>query len=219
MGGGLVSFYGICYSHDGFSFPFSKIFAVSAAAVQEPIAFCGLLDYITNSYFFRKNLIKDRSFGFVKLLCEGTVMKREYPENPLVGVGAVIFVGKKVLLARRNKMPGQGQWSLPGGAVELGETLLDGLRRELREELCVEIEVGGLVGVFDRIICDRKDRVQYHYVLIDYWGRIASGQPRPASDISEVRLFTLEELETCGIDRELRETVLKAAEICNKSKG
>jgi ADP-ribose pyrophosphatase YjhB (NUDIX family) len=141
------------------------------------------------------------------------VMKREYPEHPIVGVGAVIFVGQAVLLARRNKMPGQGQWSLPGGAVELGEPLLDGLRRELREELGVEMEVGGLVGVFDRVIRDRENRVQYHYVLVDYWGSIASGHPRPASDISEVKLFSLEELETCGIDRELRETIYKAANI------
>ncbi|MCD4717631.1 MAG: NUDIX hydrolase [Desulfobacterales bacterium] len=142
-------------------------------------------------------------------------MKREYPERPFAGVSAVVFYEQSVLLARRKQNPGQGQWSLPGGAVELGETLLEALSRELREEVSVTIEVGGLVGVFDRIIRDGDGRIHYHYVIVDYWGCIASGHPKPGSDISEIRLVAIEDIETCGINPELRDTILKAVEMRN----
>ncbi|MFH1490346.1 MAG: NUDIX domain-containing protein, partial [Pseudomonadota bacterium] len=97
-------------------------------------------------------------------------MKREYPESPIVGVGAVIFKDNKVLLVKRAKEPGKGLWSLPGGALELGESLVDGLKREISEEVSIEIEVGGLVRVLDRILRDQEERVRYHYVIVDYWG-------------------------------------------------
>ena len=142
-------------------------------------------------------------------------MKREHPDRPIVGVSAVIFHKQSVLLARRNQNPGRGQWSLPGGAVELGETHLEALSRELREEVSVTIEVGGLVGVFDRIIRDGDGRIHYHYVIVDYWGCIASGHPKPGSDISEIRLVAIEDIETCGINPELRDTILKAVEMRN----
>jgi 8-oxo-dGTP diphosphatase len=156
-----------------------------------------------------------QSFKFVKFLCEGMIMKREHPERPIVGVSAVVFYEQSVLLARRNQNPGRGQWSLPGGVVELGETLLEALSRELREEVSITIEVGGLVGVFDRVIRDSNNRIHYHYVIVDYWGWVASGHPEPGSDISEVRFVAIEDIETCGIDPELRETILKAIEMRN----
>ena len=140
-------------------------------------------------------------------------MKRKYPKRPIVGVGAVIFINESVLLTRRGNDPGKGKWSLPGGAVELGEGLLEALERELWEELSIKIEIGGLVGVFDRIIHDRKNQVQYHYVLVDYWGWITKGHPKPASDVSEIQLVSLEKLEEFHIDRELKETILKARKL------
>jgi ADP-ribose pyrophosphatase YjhB (NUDIX family) len=97
-------------------------------------------------------------------------LKREYPKSPIVGVGAVIFDGASVLLAQRGQEPAKGTWSLPGGAVELGEKLVDALKREILEEIGIEIEVGGLVRVLDRIVRDGKKRIQYHYVIVDYWG-------------------------------------------------
>jgi len=137
-------------------------------------------------------------------------MKREYPERPIVGVSAVIFVDKSVLLVRRKQEPAKGQWSLPGGAVELGEGILEALARELREELSVKIAVGGLVGVFDKIFHDRKNQVQYHYVVVDYWGWLVEGHPTPASDVSEALLVPLDELEEFDVDQELKETIRKA---------
>ena len=143
-------------------------------------------------------------------------MKREYPEGPIVAVAAVIFLEGSVLLARRNQDPGRGQWSLPGGAVELGEGLLEALKRELREEASIKVEIGGLIGVFDRIVHDQQNRVRYHYVLIDYWGWIASGQPSPGSDISDLRIVPLEEFNEFDISTELKETVWKAVDMRNK---
>lgn len=144
-------------------------------------------------------------------------MKREYPERPIVGVSAVIFVDKSVLLVRRKQEPAKGQWSLPGGAVELGEGVLEALARELQEELSVKIAVGGLVGVFDKIFHDHKKQVQYHYVLVDYWGWLVEGKPTPASDVSEVLLVPLDKLEEFDVDQELKETIRKAW-ICDQGK-
>ena len=144
-------------------------------------------------------------------------MKREYPEGPIIGVAAVIFSGESVLMARRNQEPGRDQWSLPGGGVELGESLLDALRRELLEEISIKVDVGGLIGVFDRVIRDRENRVRYHYVLVDFWGWITSGQPRPGSDISELRFLPLEELDLFEISKELKETVWKAVDMRKKA--
>ena len=146
-------------------------------------------------------------------------MKREYPERPIVGVSVVIFVDKSVLLVRRKQEPAKGQWSLPGGAVELGEGILEALARELQEELSVKIAVGGLVGVFDKIFHDRKNQVQYHYVVVDYWGWLVEGHPTPASDVSEALLVPLDELAEFDVDQELKETIRKAYDVwreCDK---
>jgi 8-oxo-dGTP diphosphatase len=139
------------------------------------------------------------------------IMKREYSEHPIVGVGGAVFEGDAVLLVRRGQEPAKGQWSLPGGVVELGETHIEALKREVREETAVEIGIGGLIGVFDRIFYDHQGAVRYHYILIDYWGRIISGRPKASSDISEVRLVPLHKLDSYGITPELRGTISQAA--------
>jgi ADP-ribose pyrophosphatase YjhB (NUDIX family) len=120
-------------------------------------------------------------------------MKREYPERPIVAVGGIIFHEDTVLLVRRNREPAMGQWSLPGVAVELGERLEEALKREIREEVSVEIGIGGLVRLLDRVVHDKKGNVQFHYVIADYWGWKVSGQPHAASDISDARFVSLKE--------------------------
>ncbi|MBW1911638.1 MAG: NUDIX hydrolase [Deltaproteobacteria bacterium] len=137
-------------------------------------------------------------------------MKREYPESPIVGVGGIIFANTSVLLVKRNKEPGKGLWSLPGGAVELGETLTDALEREIAEEASIEIEIGGLVRVLDRIVHDPAKRVKYHYVIVDYWGSLVSGQPEPATDVSDARFVKMSRLNKWGINRVVEETILMA---------
>jgi 8-oxo-dGTP diphosphatase len=107
-------------------------------------------------------------------------MQREYPDAPIAGVGAVIVaqdsaLGPVVLLIRRAQEPLKGEWSLPGGAVELGETLDEAIRREVLEETCLAIEPIAVVETFDRISRDAQGRVQYHYVLVDFLCRVAGG--------------------------------------------
>jgi len=146
-------------------------------------------------------------------------LKREYPESPIVGVGGVIFDGASVLLAKRGQEPAKGTWSLPGGAVELGEKVIDALKREIREEIGIEIQVGGLIRVLDRIIQDEERRIRYHYVIVDYWGWKTSGEPKPGSDTSDICFVSLEEMQKRDIHREVQETILMAAKLREGAKS
>ena len=137
-------------------------------------------------------------------------MKREYPERPIVAVGGIIFHEDTVLLVKRNREPAMGQWSLPGGAVELGERLEEALKREIREEVSIKIGIGGLVRLLDRVVHDKKSKVRFHYVIADYWGWKVSGQPHAASDISDARFVTLKEARKLGIHKEVEATILMA---------
>ena len=112
---------------------------------------------------------------------------RQYPDRPIVGVGAVIVRDGQVLLVRRRYEPLAGRWSLPGGTLELGETLEAGVAREMREETGLEIEVGPVIEVFDRIMLDEERRVQYHFVLVDYLCRPIGGELRAGSDVDSAR--------------------------------
>ncbi|MBI4642721.1 MAG: NUDIX hydrolase [Deltaproteobacteria bacterium] len=122
-------------------------------------------------------------------------MKRHYPEQPLVGVGAVIFRGEEVLLVLRGQEPALGSWSLPGGLVELGEPLEDALRRELAEETGITVKVLGITAVLDRIYRDPEGGIPYHYVLVDFLCEYEAGELRPGSDITAARFTPLSELD------------------------
>src|ERR1700751_5351040 len=121
-------------------------------------------------------------------------MKREFPELPLVGVGAIIIKDGRVVLVKRAHPPIQGQWSIPGGVLEVGELVRDAAVREAREETGLIVEPGDLLGVYDRVLRNDDARVQYHYVLIDFLCRPTGGELRAASDAAEVHWFTREEL-------------------------
>lgn len=123
-------------------------------------------------------------------------MRREYPDAPIAGVGAVIVRGGgEVLLIRRGQEPLKGEWSLPGGAVELGETLEEAVRREVLEETGLVVEPVGIVQAFDRIARDAEGRVRYHYVLVDFLCRVTGGSLACASDAMEARWAGLGELD------------------------
>lgn len=112
---------------------------------------------------------------------------RAFPIRPIVGVGAAIVDGEHVLIVRRGRPPLQGRWSLPGGAVEVGETLASALQREVLEETGLIVEVGPIVDVLDRIHMNDDGRVEYHYVLIDYLCFVLSGHLHAQSDAADAR--------------------------------
>ncbi len=113
-------------------------------------------------------------------------MSREFPERPVAAVGAIVFREGKVLLVRRGVEPSAGLWSIPGGAVELGETLHEALVREVKEETGLEVKPTRLVDVYNTIV-EREGRIQYHYVIIDYLCEYVSGDLQASSDVEEVR--------------------------------
>jgi ADP-ribose pyrophosphatase YjhB (NUDIX family) len=112
-------------------------------------------------------------------------VSREYPEYPRVGVGAVVLHRDRVLLVRRGGQPSLGKWTLPGGLVELGETTAEAIRRELQEECSLDVRLGGVAGVVDRVVRDGGGRVRYHYVLVDYVAFADSDAVTAGSDAAE----------------------------------
>ena len=129
-------------------------------------------------------------------------MAREYPERPVVGVGGVVIEDGRTLLIRRGSEPLRGQWSIPGGTLELGESLEAGVARELLEETGLEVRVLDLIEVFDRIFTEPStggggtpEKPKFHYVIIDYLCERVAGEPRPGSDVTDVAFAREDELE------------------------
>ena len=112
---------------------------------------------------------------------------RQYPQRPILGVGAIIIEGERVLLVERGREPLKGYWSLPGGALETGEKLAEGIRREVLEETGLEIEMLSVVEIFERIMRDAAGLAEYHYVLIDYLCRATGGVLQAGDDVSQAR--------------------------------
>jgi len=133
---------------------------------------------------------------------------REYPPVPRVGVAAVVFDPQgRALLVLRSRSPSPGMWGLPGGLLRLGESLRDGVCREVREECGVAIQVEGLAGVFEPIEWDEQGRVRYHYVVVDFWARYLQGEPRAGDDAAAVQWVALEDLEHLPMHPETRQVI------------
>ncbi len=131
-------------------------------------------------------------------------MRRVYPEAPVVAVAALVLRGEELLLVRRASEPGRGKWSIPGGAVNLGERLREAVVREVHEETGLVVEVLDLLDVVEVIKRDEEGRVKYHYVIVDYLARPLSGQVRAASDALEARWVRLEDVPKLDITNTLR---------------
>jgi 8-oxo-dGTP diphosphatase len=123
-----------------------------------------------------------------------TEADRRYPKRPLIGVGAIIFDGDRILMAQRGKEPLKGWWSLPGGALETGEALADAVAREVLEETGLVVEPLRVFEIFERIMRDDAGVPEYHYVLIDYVCRVTGGELRPGDDVCRVEWMRQEEL-------------------------
>jgi 8-oxo-dGTP diphosphatase len=136
-------------------------------------------------------------------------MQREFPEVPLVGVGAIIIEGARVVLVKRGHPPLKAEWSIPGGLLEVGELVREAAIREVREETGLTVESGELLGVYDRVLRDSQQRVQYHYVLIDFLCRRVAGDLAAASDAAEARWFRREELPALNLAEDTLEVIRK----------
>ena len=148
-----------------------------------------------------------------------SIMKREYPETPLVGVGAIIIDEDRVALVRRGHPPLQGKWSIPGGALEVGETMRAAAEREVLEETGLVVEVGELLGVFDRVVPDEAGKIRYHYVLIDFLCFRVGGRLRAGDDADEVAWFAVEELESLKLAPETQRVILKGFDTVRAGAG
>ena len=137
------------------------------------------------------------------------VLSRAYPERPVVGVGAVVLIDGKVVLVRRDHEPLKGEWNLPGGGVELGETLEAACAREVLEETGLVVEVGAMIEVFDRVMYDEARTVQYHFVLVDYLCRPIGGAMRCGSDASAVALADPSDLAAYRLTQKALDVIAK----------
>lgn len=138
---------------------------------------------------------------------------REYPLRPIVAVGVVVWRDGQVLLARRARPPRQGNWSLPGGAQKVGETVIQAACREVMEETGLTIRVLGMVDVVDSIRRDAEQRVQFHYTLVDVVAAWVSGEAVAASDISDAKWFDAADVPGLGMWSETNRIIARAAEI------
>ena len=155
---------------------------------------------------------------------------RPYPDRPVVGVGAVVYVTgaearrlgvrdapeQGVVLIRRRYEPLAGQWSLPGGALEVGETLEAAVARELLEETGLRVEVGPVIDVFDRIMLDSSRRVQYHFVLVDYLCRVADGRLEPGTDAAAAVIADAAQLAPFDLTQKALEVIARGVELAKR---
>jgi 8-oxo-dGTP diphosphatase len=140
--------------------------------------------------------------------------RRQYPERPIVGVGAVVLDEHgQVVLIRRRFEPLAGHWSLPGGTLELGETLETGVAREIREETGLDVAVGPVIEVFDRIMLDDERRVRYHFVLVDYLCRPTGGTLAPGSDVDEAVLANPDDLTRFALTAKAAAVIARGVEL------
>ncbi len=132
------------------------------------------------------------------------MVKRTYPKQPILGVGAVIIQDGKILLEKRKGEPGKGKWSIPGGLVELGETLENAVIREVKEETGLDVDDPRLIDVVESIIRDDEGDVKYHFIIIDYIVKFKGGNLKASSDAEELLWVDLAEAEKYDLTRTFR---------------
>lgn len=143
--------------------------------------------------------------------------RREYPSQPIVGVGGVVISNGRALLIKRGNPPLEGQWSIPGGLLEIGETLMEAVKRELREETGLEVRPHDLIEVFERIELDGSGTARYHYVVLDYFCETTGGEARAGSDVTHVAWARPEELAQYSLSSTATRVILKAFQMAGAS--
>jgi 8-oxo-dGTP diphosphatase len=139
--------------------------------------------------------------------------RREFPDRPLVGVGGVVISNGRALLIRRGSPPLEDQWSIPGGLLEVGESLREGVRRELLEETAIEVRVLELVEVFERIGLDGSGKARHHFVVLDYLCEALRGEAAAGSDATDVAWAAPDELERYSLGEATTRVILRAFEM------
>ena len=137
-------------------------------------------------------------------------MDRVYPKSPICAVGGIIFRDDSVLLVKRGKAPAVGKWSIPGGAVQLGERLEDAVIRELEEETGLKVSPQHISKVIDRIFRDAPGRVQFHFIIVDFLCEVLEGEPLPSSDAAAVGYFKISELDDLDLTEGTAEVIREA---------
>lgn len=140
-------------------------------------------------------------------------MSTEYPSRPVVGVGGIVLRDGRALIIKRAHEPRRGEWSIPGGTVEVGERLVDAVRRELREETGLDVIVGPILEIFDRVHRDDAGRVRYHFVIVDYLCEAPSGEPVAGTDAADVAWASEADLDAFGVNQHAADVIRKALSI------
>jgi mutator protein MutT len=131
-------------------------------------------------------------------------LKRLYPDQPIVGVGAIVLSEGKILLEKRKNEPGKGKWSIPGGVVDLGESPEQAVIREVEEETCLEVDTPRLIDVVSDVSLDENGKVKYHFVIIDYLVTVKRGELKAASDAAALKWVPFNEVEEYDLTRSFR---------------
>lgn len=137
-------------------------------------------------------------------------MKREYPERPIVAVGAAVCRHGRVLIVQRGKAPSKGVWTVPGGAVDLGEPMRQAAAREVREECSIEINVGKVVGILDNVVRDEQGRIRYHYAIVDFAAQYVTGELDPSDELMDAAWIESEEFDLYQVPSKARQILLAA---------
>jgi ADP-ribose pyrophosphatase YjhB (NUDIX family) len=140
-------------------------------------------------------------------------MAREYPEHPVVGVGAVIVRDGRALIVKRAHEPRKGEWSLPGGLLELGESLQDAVRREIKEETTLDVTIGPIIETFDRVHHDDQGRIRYHFVIIDFVCWAEGGEAVPGSDADGVAWVSANEIDDYAVNAHAKAVIEKGLKV------
>lgn len=143
-------------------------------------------------------------------------MKREYPDSPLPAVGVIIYHNRKVLIIKRAYPPSQHKWSIPGGVVEIGEPVREAARREVQEELGLQVHIREVVEVLDNIVSEH-DYVRFHFVLIDFWAELQGGILTPNHECLDAQWVSREELSVYDLTRGARTAIEKVFQLIDKN--
>jgi 8-oxo-dGTP diphosphatase len=138
------------------------------------------------------------------------VAEREYPQRPIIAVGGVVIHGGRVLLVRRGQPPLEGRWSIPGGILEIGETITSAIERELKEETGVSVRVAGLLEIYEKVLRDSDNRAQYHFVILDYICEFVEGVAEAAGDVTDAEWVSEADLEKMQLTSAALRVVKKA---------